>query len=121
MSREFTTLIGMKITGAGLSDKGLSLVTAEGQHYLLVPEGDCCSHTWIESVNPLKALLGTVTNVQASENVRPEEEKGGEYIEFYGLEITTKDAYGEEQTAVIDFRNSSNGYYGGYLLLEEGK
>ena len=32
---------------------------------------------------------------------------------YYGLGITT-----EHGTAVVDFRNDSNGYYGGYLLVE---
>lgn len=58
------------------------------------------------------ALCGTVTNVQEAE--MPELGDPDEHTTraYYGLAITT-----EHGTATIDYRNDSNGYYGGYLLV----
>lgn len=71
---------------------------------------DCCSSTWIEAIDDPLALIGTVRAVEtldlADREIR--EDDYGDYIQFYGIKVTT-----EMGRAVIEFRNKSNGYYGG--------
>ena len=45
-------------------------------------------------------------------NEDKEDDGVSEYIQYYGLKITTN-----KSRCTIDYRNSSNGYYGGYLDL----
>jgi hypothetical protein len=86
--------------------------------------GDCCSQTWIEGVYEENALVGhTIAKVEdleltAALNGNDHTALVGtdsdtfyeEEMQFYGIAITT-----ERGVFKIDFRNSSNGYYGGSL------
>ena len=58
------------------------------------------------------ALLGTVTNVEAVDVPDLGDLPDHDVMKYYGLGVTT-----EHGQAIIDFRNDSNGYYGGYLLV----
>lgn len=75
-------------------------------------EADCCSYTWIESIElPALGLPFTVLAVEdldlpGSDDDHPE----FDYLQVYGCKITTN-----KGDMIIDFRNSSNGYYGGNL------
>ena len=59
------------------------------------------------------AICGTVTNVEEAPMPDLGDQPDHDVMAYYGLGITT-----EHGTAVVDFRNDSNGYYGGYLLVE---
>ena len=74
-------------------------------------DADCCSHTWIENVSDPGAIIGH-TIVRAGDVDMPDLGSPNEYdcIAYYGFEIAT--AMGR---CIIDYRNSSNGYYGGWL------
>ena len=79
--------------------------------------GDCCSHTFIESVIEPSALTPGATIVDVRDILMPDQpydESIHECLEFYGLAIHTT-----KGIAIIDYRNSSNGYYGGNLVLSE--
>lgn len=81
----------------------------------LETDGDCCSQTWIESLDDPDALLGTVISAAQIEmpdlgNVPTPHHEYADVVEYYGLKITT-----ERGRCVIDYRNDSNGYYGGWL------
>jgi len=106
------TLIGVTIVSVQQVGDDLRLETTSGP-ILLEAIGDCCSHTWIESVDDPVALCGTVTAVE--ELVMPDlgTPQGSEHRQYYGVKITT-----ECGRAVIDFRNDSNGYYGGWLSVQ---
>lgn len=81
--------------------------------------GDCCSESWVNHISDIDALIGQkVLNI--------------EEIDMYGLlgaepEPTRQDVddvlFHRIQTTkgvcVIEFRNSSNGYYGGSFEEEE--
>jgi hypothetical protein len=75
-------------------------------------DGDCCSNSWIEHVDlPAMGLPATVLTVSdldlpGSNDNDPEHE----CLQVYGLKITT-----DKGDIVIDYRHSSNGYYGGEL------
>lgn len=77
--------------------------------------GDCCSYSWIESVDNPNALFGKVLSVEDIEMPEAKtwehrKEKECECVSFYGLKIVT-----ERGHCVIDYRNDSNGYYGGWI------
>lgn len=83
----------------------------------LQASGDCCSYTWIESLDAPKALLGKVQAVEDIlmpdlGNIDGEHHKDVNQVNYYGLKITTN-----KGVCVIDYRNDSNGYYGGSLDL----
>lgn len=79
-------------------------------------DGDCCSHSWIEEIQGVEQLLGSpVVSVEDVTLREPEDKTAGpeygDYTQFYGCKITTQKGY-----AMIDYRNNSNGYYGGSLV-----
>lgn len=88
-------------------------------------EGDCCSEAWIETVDvpalgfPAKVLsikdleLGEISADELAEDVKfPVELQ--EWVSYYGVKIST-----DRGDMLIDFRNTSNGYYGGSVCWHE--
>lgn len=78
-------------------------------------DADCCSETWIESLENVDALLrGDVREVVELEEVSaPGTRQESDVI--YGFKINTN-----KGTFKLIFRNSSNGYYGGSLEFVPG-
>ena len=86
--------------------------------------GDCCSSTWFESIEGQECLTGYVVSVEDIElpDIPAREIAAavarrltgqfdyGEHIQYYGIRINTT-----RGTVIIDYRNSSNGYYGGWI------
>lgn len=112
-------LIGKQIVAFALADDGADIRfdVKEGGPITLVAVGDCCSLTWIESLDAPTALLGTVLDVEEIPmpdlgNIDGTRHQGVEVVDYYGLKITT-----DKGRCVIDYRNDSNGYYGGHLEL----
>ena len=96
-------------------DRGaIKFVLAGGEEVVARFDGDCCSYTWCEHVE-IPDLPGTVLKIEdiAMPDVEP---PGGKYVKdpesvaFYGLKITLSTGH-----LVIDYRNDSNGYYGGSI------
>ncbi len=85
----------------------------------IIAEGDCCSHSWIEHVENVEALIGatviSVENIDMPDLGDTDEDKD-EYIKYYGLKITTT-----KGSVQFDYRNSSNGYYGGSLEISDNE
>lgn len=82
--------------------------------------GDCCSNSWIEHLEMPENIEGsTLLGVQDSDSIKqnhPEhdEENGGDSIEVYNTSFKT-----DRGEIILEYRNSSNGYYGGSLELQE--
>lgn len=111
------SFIGRMITGYTLAEDNESITFqfAAGDAITLVTFGDCCSHTWIESIDLPDNLLGIVQSVEDIAmpdlgNIATTKEECVDQVAYYGLKITTN-----KGSAVIDYRNNSNGYYGGSL------
>jgi len=69
----------------------------------------------VEDLDDPQALIGTVMKVENLEmpnlgNVDGVHHKGVDEVSYYGVKITT-----DAGRCTIDFRNDSNGYYGGWL------
>lgn len=102
-------LTGKIILAIYLSEdkKAIKFETSDGE-IIAKTDGDCCSNTWIENIENPEAAIGFVIN---AENIIIDKIRDDEgLIQFYGFKIET-----EKGTCVIDYRNESNGYYGGGL------
>lgn len=78
-------------------------------------EGDCCSESWVADILGVEALRGgTVASVEDSPLEEDYDLEDGrcrrECDKVYGYRLVT-----DKGRADIIFRNSSNGYYGGWL------
>lgn len=105
-------LVGMTIEEIKIADdkKAIMFIT-EKENVIARCDGDCCSSTWIEHITlPAMGFPCLVINMEGLE--MPEDEKTDDYevIAFYGLKIGT-----DKGDMIIDYRNESNGYYGGNL------
>lgn len=107
-------LVGKTLTGLMLAkDKKALLFQTTGGDILVRVDADCCSYTWVEHIE-LPALgfpaeVVSVENLDLPQDTKPED-ADKECVAYYGCKITT--SRGE---IVIDYRNDSNGYYGGGL------
>lgn len=87
--------------------------TADG-NFCYSTAGDCCSSSWIEHFEGVQNLIGatisTIEEIDISERPDPTPDK--HYcLRIYGYKFITDKGH-----AVLDFRNDSNGYYGGYIV-----
>lgn len=107
-------LIGKKIVAMKIAtDKGAILFMVEsGENLVAKVDADCCSHTWIESIEmPALGLPFTITAVEDLEMGKDSvSDDQYECLQFYGAKIIT-----DKGDMVIDYRNESNGYYGGSI------
>lgn len=91
------------------SKERLFLHTNKGKH-VYYADGDCCSSSWIEHIDdPISFIDAEIIKIIEMEDPNISEIGGG-FIKYYQTCIkTTKGDFH------IEYRNSSNGYYGGYL------
>lgn len=115
MTIEKHCLIGKTIIAVALADdaKAIRFDVSDGEPITARADGDCCSNSWIENVENAEALVGTpvlsVADIDMPDS--PYDHDTFDILAFYGFKIST--AHGE---CVIDYRNDSNGYYGGSLV-----
>jgi len=89
------------------SDGGAIRFDLDGGESLVVrADGDCCSHSWIAELQGIDQLLDSPV-VSVEDIAMP---GGTDELQCYGCRLTTEKGF-----AVIDYRNESNGYYGGNL------
>ena len=108
-------LIGKKIVDVKIAEDKLAMlfVCDNGEELVVRVDADCFSYTWIESVE-LPALGFPFTVIACDDldmNKEPLENEEYECLQFYGAKITT-----DKGDMVIDYRNDSNGYYGGDIV-----
>lgn len=72
-------------------------------------EGDCCSHSWIEHVTAPDNIEGAVLVSATDERISSEDDNE---LRVYNTKFQTD----RGDTIVLEYRNESNGYYGGYLV-----
>ena len=105
-------LIGKTITSMKIaSDRQAMLFVCGDDEIIVLCDADCCSHTWIESIElPARGFPAIVSAVEDIPLNTDEDDQDGE-LAFYGLKITTDRGH-----IIVDYRNESNGYYGGSLV-----
>ncbi len=99
---------------------GLACAVARGQvdRMAFYTDGDCCSQSWIEHLQNADSLIGaTVTSAEdiemgdVSDTYGPDNEAPQEHVQAYGVKVH---ALGRPPLE-FEFRNASNGYYGGSI------
>ena len=75
-------------------------------------DGDCCSESWFADITGVDALLGaTVLAVDVLDMPDVDDNRSRQERDIaYGAQLTTT-----RGRCVVAFRNSSNGYYGGWI------
>jgi len=105
-------LIGKTLTGIKIADdkEAILFQTADGD-VIAHCDADCCSHTWIEHIDlPARGFPAMVQVVEDLEMPDLGDMDGCDVVAYYGCRIVTSNG-----DIVIDYRNDSNGYYGGSL------
>lgn len=112
----FNNMLNRKLASVVL-DKGRDVITftfQDGFERRFSVEGDCCSSSWIEHLEMPPDIVGaTLLSVEDSAPItqdHAEHDDGGE-ISVYNTSFKT-----DRGEIVLEFRNSSNGYYGGWLV-----
>lgn len=82
-------------------------------------EGDCCSHSWIEHITIPDDIVGEkITAV--FDNPLPDNEQPTRNNDDYDVLVVYKTIFRTNKGDIIlEYRNNSNGYYGGYLVKKE--
>ena len=104
---EGRTLTGMKIA----DDKKAILFESVEGNIIAKADGDCCSSTWIEHIElPAMGFPAMVMTIEDLNMPDVEQKDDYEVVQAYGCKIST-----DKGDIVIEYRNESNGYYGGNL------
>ena len=128
---DFKDVIGKSIDSINL-DKEADRITfafQDGTQRSYGVEGDCCSRSWIEHLEMPVDVKGAVIqsvedgdgipwdNHQCVESVYDGDKReystegcGHESLSVYSTKFQT-----DKGTVALEYRNDSNGYYGGYL------
>lgn len=102
------TLVGLKMT---TDKKALQFLLSDGTEALARCDADCCSETWVEHLSlPSLGFPATVLAVSHLEMPDTPDSSDHEVTARYGCDIHT-----DRGVLSIEYRNASNGYYGGWL------
>lgn len=107
-----TALKGHILQGV-VTFKGKWAFRTEGGHEIwLQVDGDCCSYSWVETIDLDQGVIGSKIlgwdSISIGDCIARE---GQDCVQAYELRLHT-----EKGDVVVAFRNDSNGYYGGYVL-----
>lgn len=101
--------LGKTIASFQWNKEQLQFEFTDGSRLIGTAWGDCCSITWIESIDLPQVIEGVLVNIEDIKMPSQDyDHEKYECLQFYGLRIITS-----KGIAVVDYRNSSNGYYGG--------
>lgn len=109
-------LIGKIVRDVSLSDDQECIrFTCDGGEVIRADcYGDCCSHSWVEDILYPDVLIGVpvleVENIDMPDGMPTKHGHFEEEMQYYGCKIRTS-----KGVCTIEYRNSSNGYYGGSL------
>jgi len=113
----FTELYGHIVTSVALSDGEhvLCFTLNDMRKIFYVVRGDCCSESWFSDITGLSAFAQGARVLDAYDVALPaylvEDGRARQDVEsVYGSVIRTT-----QGRVSIVFRNSSNGYYGGWM------
>jgi hypothetical protein len=82
---------------------------SDGTEQAYYAYGDCCSSSWFEHMSGTEALIGgTVSAIETANATMNGQELQMDFISFST----------DRGRAVLEFRNESNGYYGGSANAE---
>jgi hypothetical protein len=106
-------LIGKTLTAFELTNdrKAMRFTLADGEQIEALCDADCCSETWVEHVSlPARGFPAVVLDAADLDMPDLGDMPGRDVVTYYGLKVTT-----DKGELIVDYRNDSNGYYGGNL------
>ena len=120
------SLVGRTIRAVWINaDRTLIVFDTDTGRLAFFTEGDCCSSSWVEHVENAESLVGgTVVDVELLDMPNPtsgsmsppcgDDDYNPDYhtVQAYGLRV---DLAGRPPF-LLEFRNMSNGYYGGHIV-----
>lgn len=130
---EFDKILNRPLASVALSDDNARITFKfqdDGEKSYGV-EGDCCSSSWIEHLEAPDDLQGAIiTKVEDGGGIPYDDHKCVEYdysksnaeneaAGYCGhdvLAVYNTKFYTDKGTITLEYRNDSNGYYGGYLV-----
>ena len=120
-------LLGKTVREIWMNQEYLTFVTEDGRVTFTV-YGDCCSDSFffdfygVDNVIDREVVAFEKVDLSPGDpGYRPEtfevegDEGGWKETEVYGYRLTTEHERFGHVSAVLSFRNESNGYYGGYM------
>lgn len=110
-------LVGKILKGVMLADdrKALRFDTVDGGEIIVRVDGDCCSDSWVEGIElPALGFPCVVLEVNELDLADRDIIYEDGVTAMYGCQIKTTSG-----DMVIDYRNDSNGYYGGNLCWDD--
>lgn len=117
----FESIIGKSVKSVRMDSDYAILLFTDGSYQTFEVEGDCCSYSYFTDFVGVANLIagapiGAVTKVDPGiEAAHRPDEDNDECIQVYGYKFLLTDG----SSATLVFRNSSNGYYGGWMELTE--
>ena len=88
----------------------------DSQSFHFICDASCCSESWINHISGIECLLGEIVlEVQEIELEEIQEGEKGHSGKQECDQVLMYKIITEKGTCDIEFRNSSNGYYGGSL------
>lgn len=124
--RNLDDLIGLTVlkieTNLGNDELFIKLKDSFGNKVYMVfySYGDCCSTSWIESLEGDQDIIeNEIINIIEHELPPLEDDDPDLMFDNNFTQICNYEIVTAKGSCVIDFRNSSNGYYGGSLDLRE--
>lgn len=118
--------IGKIITSFKFTKQLLTFQFTDDSFLNLYAVGDCCSNSWFEGISGEEVLKSgnTLTSfnfvklseidTQTGKLLDRNEDIWDNVTIFYGIKLTTNKGYCD-----IDMRNSSNGFYGGFITIND--
>ena len=118
-------IVGRTLAGVEASEDNevLTLLYVDGTASRYRAEGECCSSTWIEHLTiPADIEGATITGISEGEYVDGREATAEEreaagvargYVDV--LQVYQSAIQTDRGEVIIEYRNDSNGYYGGSL------
>lgn len=118
-------LVGKTIKKIFFNERNLKFETDDG-NFCYGVDGDCCSDSVFYDFYGVKNLLNngkvlSVKEVALTADDKEDKKMYQESMQAYGYQLTTESKEFGEVTSVFSFRNYSNGYYGGSLVVDTDK
>jgi hypothetical protein len=120
MNDEIQNYVGKLLIKITNDNDNLQLHFDDGDILQFYAGGDCCSSSWIESVEspsqPEKFISFEEIEISPSpEDIQDSKKRDPndmDFVQYYFYKVTT-----EKSSYLIEMRNKSNGHYGGWLQL----
>jgi hypothetical protein len=104
---------GVKVVGASADGDAAELVLDDGRRIVMYLGADCCSNSYFAEPKQFDELVGrTLASIEMRDGVGvlDPSDNEGDVISPHFLVITTDQGH-----VTIDWRNSSNGFYDGWV------